>query len=116
MKPYHDPEDQADLFKTWICSNRHGQIKQVHDPTCPHCQEEDQNVEHVNCPAFQLQRFQTATFLELTSFKITALLNVPRKRPAWKNLVNWLLRLPRQTPNPQDSPGSWRSMDTLQEP
>ncbi|UYV67606.1 hypothetical protein LAZ67_5001354 [Cordylochernes scorpioides] len=35
------------------------------DPTCPHCQDEDQTVDHLlfTCPTFQYQRFQTATLL-----------------------------------------------------
>ncbi|UYV63938.1 hypothetical protein LAZ67_2006063 [Cordylochernes scorpioides] len=51
-------------------------IKQVPDPSCPYCQEEDQTVEHVifSFPTFELQRFQTARLIGLPSFNDTALL------------------------------------------
>ncbi|UYV66958.1 hypothetical protein LAZ67_4003453 [Cordylochernes scorpioides] len=40
------------------------------DPTCPHCHEEDQTVDHLlfRCPAYHLHRFQTATLLGIKIF------------------------------------------------
>ncbi|UYV64065.1 hypothetical protein LAZ67_2006437 [Cordylochernes scorpioides] len=54
MAERHLVEHQADLATV-----------SKEDPTCPHCQDEDQTVDHLlfTCPTFQYQRFQTATLL-----------------------------------------------------
>ncbi|UYV77834.1 hypothetical protein LAZ67_15002513, partial [Cordylochernes scorpioides] len=61
------------------------------DPTCPHCQDEDQTVDHLlfTCPTFQYQRFQTATLLGITNICSASLENLPRKKSAWRHLINW---------------------------
>ncbi|UYV81675.1 PLEKHG4 [Cordylochernes scorpioides] len=60
-------------------------------PTCPHCQDEDQTVDHLlfTCPTFQYQRFQTATLLGITNICPASLENLPRKKSAWRHLINW---------------------------
>ncbi|UYV67834.1 hypothetical protein LAZ67_5002187 [Cordylochernes scorpioides] len=61
------------------------------DPTCPHCQDEDQTVDHLlfTCPTFQYQRFQTATLLGIPNICSGSLENLPRKKSAWQHLINW---------------------------
>ncbi|UYV81211.1 hypothetical protein LAZ67_20000345 [Cordylochernes scorpioides] len=61
------------------------------DPTCPHCQDEDQTVDHLlfTCPTFEYQRFQTATLLGITNICPASLENLPRKKSAWQHLINW---------------------------
>ncbi|UYV77948.1 hypothetical protein LAZ67_15003004 [Cordylochernes scorpioides] len=61
------------------------------DPICPHCQDEDQTVDHLlfTCPTFQYQRFQTATLLGITNICPASLENLPRKKSAWRHLINW---------------------------
>ncbi|UYV77430.1 hypothetical protein LAZ67_15001001 [Cordylochernes scorpioides] len=61
------------------------------DPTCPHCQDEDQTVDHLlfTCSTFQYQRFQTATLLGITNICPASLENLSRKKSAWQHLINW---------------------------
>ncbi|UYV75399.1 K02A2.6-like [Cordylochernes scorpioides] len=51
------------------------------DPTCPHCHEKDQTVDHLlfGCPAYHLQRFQTATLLGIIIFTPEDLQKIPKK-------------------------------------
>ncbi|UYV71456.1 hypothetical protein LAZ67_8003305 [Cordylochernes scorpioides] len=61
------------------------------DPTCPHCREESQTVDHLlfSCPAFMLHRLQTALLLGVQDFSPTALPLLPDSLPAWNYLVTW---------------------------
>ncbi|UYV76826.1 hypothetical protein LAZ67_14002116 [Cordylochernes scorpioides] len=62
-------------------------------PICPHYQDEDQTVDHLLftffCPTFQYQRFQTATLLGITNICPASLENLPRKKSAWRHIINW---------------------------
>ncbi|UYV63977.1 hypothetical protein LAZ67_2006233 [Cordylochernes scorpioides] len=62
------------------------------DPTCPHCHEEDQTVDHLlfRCPAYHLHRFQTATLLKINIFAPENLQNIPKHKSAWRHLINWM--------------------------
>ncbi|UYV73845.1 hypothetical protein LAZ67_11001116 [Cordylochernes scorpioides] len=62
------------------------------DPTCPHCHEEDQTVDHLlfGCPAYHLHRFQTATLLGINIFAPEHLQNIPKHKSAWRHLINWM--------------------------
>ncbi|UYV84912.1 K02A2.6-like [Cordylochernes scorpioides] len=61
------------------------------DPTCPHCREESQTVDHLlfSCPAFMLHRLQTALLLGVQDFSPTALPLLPDSLLAWNYLVTW---------------------------
>ncbi|UYV69165.1 hypothetical protein LAZ67_6002625 [Cordylochernes scorpioides] len=70
------------------------EITRVHpetDPTCIHCSEEPQRVDHLlfSCPAFLRHRIQTAILLGLTHLNPRSMASLPDLTPVWKFLVNW---------------------------
>ncbi|UYV66492.1 hypothetical protein LAZ67_4001868, partial [Cordylochernes scorpioides] len=66
-------------------------ITRVHPetgPTCIHCSEEPQTVDHLlfSCPAFLRHRMQTAILLGLTHLNPISMANLPDSNSAWKFL------------------------------
>ncbi|UYV67752.1 hypothetical protein LAZ67_5001897 [Cordylochernes scorpioides] len=61
------------------------------DPSCPHCMEEQQTVDHLlfRCPAFMRHRMQTALLLGRTSFDTVSLAGLPDSLQAWNFLTSW---------------------------
>ncbi|UYV67747.1 hypothetical protein LAZ67_5001890 [Cordylochernes scorpioides] len=61
------------------------------DPSCPHCMEEQQTVDHLlfRCPAFMRHRMQTALLLGRTSFDPVSLAGLPDSLQAWNFLTSW---------------------------
>ncbi|UYV76379.1 hypothetical protein LAZ67_14000230 [Cordylochernes scorpioides] len=61
------------------------------DPTCPHCLECPQTVDHLlfDCPAFLRHRTQTALLLGQADFDSSSLARLPETLPAWNFLVDW---------------------------
>ncbi|UYV84963.1 hypothetical protein LAZ67_X004128 [Cordylochernes scorpioides] len=61
------------------------------DPSCPHCMEEQQTVDHLlfRCPAFMRHRMQTALLLGKTSFDPVSLAGLPDSLQAWNFLTSW---------------------------
>ncbi|UYV72480.1 hypothetical protein LAZ67_9003318 [Cordylochernes scorpioides] len=59
------------------------------DPVCQHCHQENQTVDHLlfSCPSYHLQRFQTATLLNTSTFNQEALKNLPKNKTAWRHLI-----------------------------
>ncbi|UYV77473.1 hypothetical protein LAZ67_15001142 [Cordylochernes scorpioides] len=75
----------------WSCM---ADITRVHpetDPTCIHCSEEPQTVDHLlfSCPAFLRHRRQTAILLGLTHLNPRSMASLPDSTSAWKFLINW---------------------------
>ncbi|UYV84311.1 hypothetical protein LAZ67_X001812 [Cordylochernes scorpioides] len=61
------------------------------DPSCPHCMEEQQTVDHLlfRCPAFKQHRMKTALLLGKTSFDPVSLAGLPGSLQAWNFLTSW---------------------------
>ncbi|UYV61194.1 hypothetical protein LAZ67_1003772 [Cordylochernes scorpioides] len=61
------------------------------DPSCLHCMEEQQTVDHLlfRCPAFMRHRMQTALLLGKTSFDPVSLAGLPGSLQAWNFLTSW---------------------------
>ncbi|UYV80783.1 hypothetical protein LAZ67_19001725, partial [Cordylochernes scorpioides] len=62
------------------------------DPSCPHCMEEQQTVDHLlfRCPAFMRHRMQIALLLGKTSFDPVSLAELPDSPQAWNFLTSWV--------------------------
>ncbi|UYV77001.1 hypothetical protein LAZ67_14002780 [Cordylochernes scorpioides] len=73
---------QADIART----------SKNNDPVCQHCHQENQTVDHLlfSCPSYRLQRFQTATLLNTSTFNQEALKNLPKNKTAWRHLISWM--------------------------
>ncbi|UYV84969.1 hypothetical protein LAZ67_X004151 [Cordylochernes scorpioides] len=61
------------------------------DPSCPHCMEEQQTVDHLlfRCPAFMQHRMKSALLLGKTSFDPVSLAGLPGSLQAWNFLTSW---------------------------
>ncbi|UYV73514.1 hypothetical protein LAZ67_10003899 [Cordylochernes scorpioides] len=89
-------DEHGERFNQDISSmeKRYQDITRVHpetDPTCIHCSEEPQTVDHLlfSCPAFLRHRIQTAILLGLTHLNPTSMASLPDSISAWNFLVNW---------------------------
>ncbi|UYV64902.1 hypothetical protein LAZ67_3002355 [Cordylochernes scorpioides] len=73
---------QADIART----------SKNNDPVCQHGHQENQTVDHLlfSCPSYRLQRFQTATLLNTSTFNQEALKNLPKNKTAWRHLISWM--------------------------
>ncbi|UYV69461.1 hypothetical protein LAZ67_6003664 [Cordylochernes scorpioides] len=61
------------------------------DPSCPHCMEEQQTVDHLlfRCPAFMQHRMKTALLLGKTSFDPVSLAGLLGSLQTWNFLTSW---------------------------